>query len=54
MSAADRHQLSICRDNVRNPMKAKLLGGPSPEESKQLLRDKFGYTEVQIAKLEQG
>lgn len=50
---ADKHQLRICVDNVRNPMKAKFLGGPSVEEAERLLREKFGWSEEQIANLKE-
>jgi hypothetical protein len=51
VSVADRHQLKICRDTVRNPAKGMFLGGPSAREAEEILRDKFGYTEAQINQL---
>lgn len=51
MNTADKHQLRICRETVKNPMKA-LMGGPSVNESKKTLKEKFGWSDIQIAKLE--
>ena len=48
---ADAHQKKIAIDTVKNPMKGKLLGGPSAEEAEETLRTKFGYSDAQIAKL---
>ena len=48
---ADKHQHRICRDTVRNPLKGKFLGGPNAEEAEKTLREKFHYTDQQIAKL---
>ena len=63
---ADKHQLKIARktkpidrcfinlkiaiDTVKNPAKG-MMGGPSAEEAEKTLRNKFGYTDTQIAKL---
>jgi hypothetical protein len=47
----DKHQLKICKDTVRNPLKGMFLGGPSASEAEQILRDKFGYIDEQIQKL---
>lgn len=51
-SVPDQHQLKIIKDNVKNPLKAKFLGGPSVEESKKLLKEKFGWSDSRIKKLE--
>jgi len=50
--AADRHQEKIAKDTVKNPNKS-LLGGPSPEEAEDILRNKFGYSDAQIEKLKE-
>lgn len=50
---ADKHQLKILKDTVRNPMKGKFLGGPSAEEAKATLKSQFGWTDAQIKKLEE-
>jgi len=47
---ADKHQLKIAIDTVKNPAKG-MMGGPSAEEAEKTLRNKFGYTDTQIAKL---
>ena len=46
----DKHQKKIAIDTVKNPSKS-LLGGPSPEEAEKILKDKFGMSDKQIAKL---
>lgn len=51
MNTPDQHQLKIVMDTVKHPMKA-LLGGPSVEQSKQILRDKFGWSDNRIYGLE--
>lgn len=38
LSVGDTHMLSIARDNFRNPAKAKFLGGPSPSESRAIIK----------------
>jgi hypothetical protein len=48
----DQRQLKICIDHVKNPLKGYFLGGPTYDESKRYLIEKFGYTEKQINKLE--
>lgn len=53
LSIPDKHQHKICVDNVKNPMKARILGGPSAEEAEHLLRTKFGYKDHQIKKLKE-
>ena len=53
LSVPDKHQHRICVDNVKNPMKARILGGPSAEEAEHLLRTKFGYKDHQIKKLKE-
>lgn len=47
----DYHQHKIAVDTIKNPMKGKFLGGPSEEEAKEILMDKFGYTLEDINKL---
>ena len=51
LSIPDQHQRKIAIDTVKHPMKA-LLGGMTAEQAKELLRDKFGFTDAQIFKLE--
>ena len=50
-SVPDRHKQKIACDTVRNPNKA-LLGGPSVEEAKKMLREHFGYSDKDLADLE--
>jgi len=50
MTVAEKHQLKILKDTVRNPMKA-LMGGPTEAEAVRVLKEKFGYTEKQLDKL---
>ncbi len=45
-------QKQIAIDTIKNPSKA-LLGGPSVEESKNILKTKFGYTDAMINKLQE-
>jgi hypothetical protein len=47
----DKHQLKILKDTVRNPLKGVFLGGPSAAEAETVLREKFGFTDKQIASL---
>ena len=49
---ANSHQKKIAIDTVRNPNKS-WLGGPSAKEAEDTLRNKFGYTDKQIAKLKE-
>ena len=51
MSVPEKHEKKILRDTVANPNKA-LLGGPSYEEAKRVLRKKYGYTDEQLNKLD--
>ena len=51
LNPADKNQLKILKDTVRNPNKA-LLGGPSERESIQILKQKFGFSENAIKKLQ--
>jgi len=44
------HQHKIAVDTVKNPMKA-MLGDVTVEEYEEILRDKFGYNDKDIAKL---
>jgi len=48
---AEKHQLKVLTDTVKNPMKGKFLGGPSAEEAEKTLREKFHFTDKQIASL---
>ena len=50
-SVADKHQLRILIDTVKNPMKGKFMGGVSAEEAEEILKSKFNYTQDQIDKL---
>ncbi len=49
---AERHQLKILLDTVKNPQKG-FLGGPDAQEAEATLREKFQYTEAEIRKLKQ-
>lgn len=44
---ADKHQLKILKDTVRNPTKA-LMGGPTETEAVRVLKERFGYTDKQL------
>ena len=46
-NVADYNQHHIAVDTVKNPNKS-MLGGPSAEESEEILRNKFGYTDQEI------
>jgi hypothetical protein len=50
---ADKHQLKILKDTVKNPAKS-MLGGPSAKEAEETLKKKFGFTDKQIKKLKEG
>jgi len=50
MTVAEKHQLKILKDTIRNPMKA-LMGGPTEREAEKILKEQYGYTEKQIDKL---
>ena len=47
----ERHQLQISLSTVKNPLKV-LLGGPSVDEAKRMLKEKFGYTDKEVSDLE--
>ena len=49
---AEFHQHKIALDTVKNPMKGKFMGGPSYEESIEILTSKFGYSKADIRKLQ--
>lgn len=51
MNPADKNQLKILKDTVKNPAKGMFLGGPSAEEAEKILKQKFGYSDAQIKKL---
>jgi len=46
-NVADYNQHRIAVDTVKNPNKS-MFGGPSAEESEEILRNKFGYTDQEI------
>ena len=50
-SSADKNQLKVLKDTVKNPNKGKFLGGPSAEEAEKILRKKFGFKDADIKKL---
>ena len=50
--SADFHQHKIALDTVKNPMKS-LMGGPSEKEAIDTLKRKFGYSDSEIAKLQE-
>ena len=50
MTVADRHQLKILKDTIRNPMMG-LLNGPSQATAVHVLKTRFGYTDKQIDNL---
>jgi hypothetical protein len=50
MTVAEKHQLKILKDTIRNPAK-ELLGGPTEREAEQMLKERFGYTNKQINNL---
>lgn len=49
-NVADYNQHHIAVDTVKNPNKS-MFGGPSAEESEEILRNKFGYTDREINRL---
>lgn len=51
LSAFDRHQKKIALDTVRNPLKAKFLGGMLVDEALTLLMTKHGLSKAHIARL---
>lgn len=51
MDVPDKHQLKICKDTVKNPLKGKFCGGPTAEEAEQILKEKFNFTDKQIQDL---
>jgi len=51
MSPADKHQLKVLVDTVRNPLKGMFLGGPSAEEAEEILKKKFKWNDKQIKKI---
>lgn len=44
--------LRWCAENLRFPLKAALLGGPTPEEAEEALRA-AGWSEARIRKLKE-
>ena len=53
MSTPDKHQLKILIDTVKNPLKGMFLGGPSAQEAKVMLREKFHYTDEEIKEMKE-
>jgi hypothetical protein len=54
LSVPDRHQLSIAKKTLRMPDEmADVAGGPNKAEAREILKTKFGYSDAQIAKLEE-
>ncbi len=51
LSPPDQRQKRICIDTLGNPLRGKFLGGPTEEQAEQTLRQKFGFTDFQIARL---
>ena len=50
MNTLDKHQLKILIDTVKNPDKW-LLGSVSESEAKQILKNKFNYSDKKIKSL---
>jgi hypothetical protein len=50
MQTADKHQLKILIDAVRNP-NSWLLGGPNESQAIQILKTKFNYSDKKIRAL---
>jgi hypothetical protein len=54
LSVPDKHQKRICIQTLKMPdAMVGVAGGPSKEEARKALKDKFGYTDEQIKKLEE-
>ncbi len=51
MSVPDKHQLRLCVDTVKNPLKGMFLGGPSAANAERLLRETFEWSTERIAAL---
>jgi len=51
-SVGDKHQKKIAIDTVKNPMKGVIAGGMSEKEAIRILKNKFGYSDSQIQKLQ--
>jgi hypothetical protein len=45
------HEHKICLDTVKNPNKARFMGGVGYKEAVETLKNKFGYTDEEIGKL---
>jgi hypothetical protein len=53
-SVPDMHQLRVLKQTLQMPdQMVGVMGGPSKEESREILKSKFGYSDAQIAKLEE-
>ena len=50
MQTADKHQLKILINTVRNP-DLWLLGGPNESQAIQILKTKFNYSDKKIKAL---
>jgi hypothetical protein len=50
---ADKNQLKIAIDTVKNPNKGRFLGGPTEAEAIEILKTKFDYTDKDIKKLQE-
>ena len=53
MNTLDKHQLKILIDTVKNPDKW-LLGSVSESEAKQILKNKFNYSDKKNKSLKRG
>ena len=53
MNTLDKHQLKILIDTVKNPDKW-LLVSVSESEAKQILKNKFNYSDKKIKSLKRG
>ena len=49
---AEKHQLRVLLDTVKNPLKG-MLGGPDAEEAEATLKSKFNYSDAEIKRLKQ-
>ena len=51
MKKEKSNQEKICIANIKNPVAAQFLGGPPPDQSVNILINKYNYTEQQIKKI---
>ena len=55
LSVPDRHQKRVCLDTLRmHDAAANVAGGPDKDEARRILKDKFHYTDAQLARIENG